>query len=368
VPKLSDLYPLVRKGLFHIPAETAHKLVIGGLGFLPGSTLRAIAENCQVTDPRLVSHLWGIRFENPVGLAAGFDKSARAFNSLAALGFGFIEVGTITAYAQPGNAKPRIFRLPEDEALLNRMGFNNPGAEAVASRLARTPVKTVLGINVGKSKVTPIEEASGDYLRSIDLLAPYARYLVVNVSSPNTPGLRDLQDAGPLRNLLRTVVGRLDAGPPRKAPAPPVLLKLAPDLSYDQIDQAVDIAEEEGVAGIIATNTTISRQGLRTPADLVESLGAGGVSGRPVRARALQVVRRVYNRTGGRLPIIGVGGIFSAADAWEMIRAGASLVQVYTGFVYGGPMVVKTINQGLVEILEREGLDSITKAVGTGAS
>lgn len=354
-------YSLTRAALFRLPAETAHELAVGCLEHLPSPARAALRRATSVDDPRLRSRVWGIDFPNPVGLAAGFDKSARSFNSLGALGFGFVEVGTITALPQPGNPRPRVFRLPADEALLNRMGFNNPGAEAVANRLAHARAETILGINVGKSKVTPLDAAIDDYLRSISLLARFARYLVINVSSPNTPGLRDLQDAEPLRALMRAVVSTLA----RSEAPPPVLLKLAPDLTDLQMDQAAGIAAEEGVAGIVAVNTTISRTGLRTPPDEVERLGAGGISGRPVGARAIEAVARIRRTTEGRLPIIGVGGIFTAADAWDRICAGASLVQLYTGFVYGGPAVVKRINLGLVERLERAGFRSIEEAVGS---
>ncbi len=357
-------YSLTRGALFRLPAETAHELAVGCLEHLPSPARAALRRATRVEDPRLRSRVWGIEFPNPVGLAAGFDKSARSFNSLGALGFGFVEVGTVTALPQPGNPRPRVFRLPADEALLNRMGFNNPGAEAVASRLAHAPMETILGINVGKSKVTPLDAAVDDYLRSIALLARFARYLVINVSSPNTPGLRELQDAEPLRALMRAVVTTLA----RSEAPPPVLLKLAPDLSDVQMDQAAGIAAEEGAAGIVAVNTTISRANLRTPAEEVERLGAGGISGRPVGSRALDAVARIRRTTEGRLPIIGVGGIFNAADAWDRICAGASLVQLYTGFVYGGPAVVKQINLGLAERLDRAGFRSIEEAVGSQSS
>jgi dihydroorotate dehydrogenase len=354
-------YSLARSALFRLPAETAHELAVDCLEHLPYPVRAAIRHSTRVDDPRLETWLWNIAFPNPVGLAAGFDKSARSFNALGALGFGFVEVGTITALPQPGNPKPRLFRLPADEALLNRMGFNNPGAEAVAQRLAGMRPETILGVNVGKSKVTPLEGAIDDYLRSISLLAPFARYLVINVSSPNTPGLRDLQDAGPLRALLRAVSAELA----RTEAPPPVLLKLAPDLTDPQLDQAVAIAAEERAAGIVAVNTTISREGLRTPAAEVERLGAGGISGRPVRSRAQEVVARIRRTTEGRMPIIGVGGIFSATDAWDRICAGANLVQLYTGFVYGGPAIVKRINLGIAERLDRTGARSIAEVVGS---
>jgi dihydroorotate dehydrogenase len=356
------LYPLARAALFRLPAETAHEIVIDSLGRLPGPARGMLRRAYRVRDPRLQTRLWGVDFENPVGLAAGFDKNARSFNALGSLGFGFVEVGTVTAHAQPGNPRPRVFRLPADDALLNRMGFNNPGAEEVARHLSTTRMETVLGINIGKSRTTPLEDAVEDYLRSVELLAPFARYLVINVSSPNTPGLRELQDAAPLRHLLRAVVGRLSA---QSQPAPPILLKVAPDLSDEQLDQAVEIAMEEGISGMVAVNTTISREDLQTPAAAVVALGEGGISGRPIRVRAQAVVARIRRRSEGRLPIIGVGGIFTAADAWDRICAGANLIQLYTGFVYGGPAVVKRINEGLLDRLSAEGFGSVTEAVGS---
>jgi dihydroorotate dehydrogenase len=356
------LYPIARRALFQLPAERAHEVVIGGLSSLPRPARRLISAISTTRDPSLRTRAWGIDFRTPIGLAAGLDKSGTAFNALGALGFGFVEIGTITAHAQPGNPKPRLFRLPRDRALLNRMGFNNPGAEAVADRLATAPIEVVLGINIGKSKVTPLEGATEDYLRSISLLERFARYLVINVSSPNTPGLRELQDAQPLRNLLRAVIGE---GGNRSARRVPVLLKLAPDLTDRQIDQAVEIATEEGIAGIVAVNTTVSREGLATSPDQIERLGAGGISGAPLRDRASEVVARIYRHVGGSMPIVGVGGIFTADDAWERIRAGASLIQIYTGFVYEGPAVVKRINEGIAMRLRASGYRTIGEAVGS---
>lgn len=361
------LYSLIRNALFQLDAEQAHHAGVAALHATLGTSVArsAARHRFHVHDPALAVERFGIRFPNPVGLAAGFDKSGEIFNALGALGFGHVEIGTITAHSQPGNERPRLFRLPADDALLNRMGFNNPGAEIVARRLRMAPIETVLGINLGKSKVTPLEDATGDYLRSLELLEPFARYLVVNVSSPNTPGLRALQDAEPLRQLLRALSTRtreIAAG--RGAPPCPILLKIAPDLGDEQIDEAATIAGEEGMAGIIATNTTVSRAGLRTPADAVEALGAGGISGAPVRARAREVVGRIYRATGGRMPIVGVGGVFDADDAWRMMRAGASLVQVWTGFIYRGPMVARDINRGLLVRLRREGLSSLDELVG----
>lgn len=362
---MSIAYRLLRAPLFNLPPETAHEVATGALdGLLATRAARELARRAlAVDDPALRSRLWDVEFPNPVGLAAGFDKGAKHFNALAALGFGFVEIGTVTARAQEGNPRPRLFRLTRDEALLNRMGFNNPGAEAVSRRLQETEAETVLGINLGKSKVTPLEEATEDYLRSVDLLQPFARYLVINVSSPNTPGLRSLQEAGPLRALLGSVVRRVreNAG---AAAGCPVLVKLAPDLTDPQVDQAVDIALEEGASGIVAVNTTISRGGLRTSAAELERMGAGGISGPPVRERAHEVVRRIFARTRGAVPIVGVGGIRSAEDAWERIRAGASLVQLYTGFVYEGPELIRRINLGLLERMRREGVGSIGEVVG----
>lgn len=363
-------YRFLRVPLFGMDPETAHRMALAALDVTLGTAAaRAAARRAMVVDaPELRVRRWGIEFSNPVGLAAGFDKAGRSFNALAALGFGFVEIGTVTAEPQPGNPKPRLFRLPADRALLNRMGFNNPGAHAVARRLARTRIGPVLGVNLGKSRVTPLEEAAEDYLRTIDALQPFARYLAVNVSSPNTPGLRSLQDAGPLRGLIGAVVERV-ATNARAAGAeagPPVLVKLAPDLSDAQVEEAVGIALEAGAMGIIATNTTVSREGLSTPAPRLGSLGPGGISGAPVAARARAVVARVHAASGGSVPIIGVGGISSAADAWAMITAGASLVQVYTGFVYEGPGLPRRINRGLLSLLRRDGIGSLDEIVGSG--
>lgn len=350
-------YSIARNVLFRLPAETAHELAIHTLAHTPAFTRRVLRGRYGVVDEKLRSTVFGIDFPNPVGLAAGFDKGAIAYDALGALGFGFVEVGTVTALSQSGNPRPRLFRLPADQALLNRMGFNNPGAEAVARAMRGAKPETILGINIGKSKITPLEDAVADYLRSVQLLAPFAKYLVVNVSSPNTPGLRELQDAGPLHELLAAVVAA--------AAGVPVLVKLAPDLDDSQVDQAVQIAVETAAAGVVISNTTISREGLLTPPAKVAAMGTGGISGAPVRKRAHEMVSRVYRNTGGRLPIIGVGGIFDADDAWERIRAGASLIQLYTGFIYGGPGLVRTINRGILEKMERAGFASIGAVVGS---
>ncbi|MBW3630378.1 MAG: quinone-dependent dihydroorotate dehydrogenase [Gemmatimonadetes bacterium] len=362
-----DPYRLIRGSLFRLPPETAHELTATTLrGALATAAARsAVRRATAVDEPALASRVLGIEFPNPVGLAAGFDKAGTLFNALGALGFGFVEIGTVTGEAQPGNPRPRLFRLPADEALVNRMGFNNPGCEAVAATLASGPIEPILGVNIGKSKNAPIEAATADYLRSLDLLQPYAAYLAVNVSSPNTPGLRSLQDAEPLRELVGAVVSRSRHNAGGTGRPLPILVKLAPDLTDPQVEEAVEIALSQGAAGIVATNTTTSRSGLRTPADQVERIGAGGLSGRPLRARALHVVGLIYRLTGGRMPIIGVGGITSPGDAWERIRAGASLVQLYTAFIYGGPAIVHRINAGLARHLREGGFSSLSQAVGS---
>jgi dihydroorotate dehydrogenase len=363
-------YRLLRPVLFSLAPEAAHEFGSHALSLALGSaTARRRARRHFLVDaPELRIARWGIEFPNPVGLAAGFDKAGALFNALGALGFGHVEIGTVTAHAQPGNPRPRLFRLPADGALLNRMGFNNPGAEAVAERLSVGAIEPVLGINLGKSKVTPLEQATADYLRSFELLAPFARYVVINVSSPNTPGLRQLQDAKPLRQLIATLRDRArSVAAEGSGRVLPVLVKIAPDLSDAQVDEAVEIALEEGAAGMIATNTTVSRAGLRTPAARVAALGAGGISGAPLARRADEVVRRIYRRAGQALPVIGVGGISTAEDAWRRIRAGASLVQVYTGFVYHGPSIARDLNRGLLRRLRRDGHASLDAIVGSDA-
>lgn len=324
--------------------------------------LRSVA---TVRDDRLALELLGHRFLNPIGLAAGFDKDARWHSLLSALGFGFIEVGTITDSPQDGNPKPRLFRLPADQALLNRLGFNNGGAEVARQRLKRQPSNVVLGINIGKSKITPNELATSSYLKSFTILWPYAHYVTINVSSPNTPGLRALQDRQPLLELLQSIeLENQRLAHESLQPARPVLVKIAPDLNDAQVEDVVEIALEAKLAGIVATNTTIRRDGLKTSATEVGKLGDGGISGRPVHARSCEVVRRLYRRAQGQLTIIGVGGIFDGDDAWRMIGAGASLVQVYTGFVYGGPLMVAAINRQLLAKLESHGMNHLSQRIG----
>jgi dihydroorotate dehydrogenase len=310
--------------------------------------------------PSLAVECLGLRFDSPVGLAAGFDKGDASIAGLFALGFSHLEVGTITPRPQSGNERPRIFRLPEHRALINQMGFNNDGADACAARLAALPPGARMGpvgVNVGKNKVTPNDQAAADYLACIERLHLYADYLVVNISSPNTPGLRQLQEREALDRLLRACVTRLH----ELAPGKPLLVKLAPDLTPEALDEAVDVAIAAGVAGIVATNTTLARAGVESHRRAKE---AGGLSGAPLTARAGEVVRRVARRSAGRVPIIGSGGIMSAEDVYARIRAGATLVQVYTGLIYGGPGFVARTNQRLAELLERDGFTSVAQAIG----
>ena len=335
---------------------------------LVSGSLAGLSAELEVRDLRLEQTLFGCRFRNPVGLAAGFDKNAVAAGIWHLFGFGFAEVGTITWHAQPGNPKPRLFRLAAERAALNRMGFNNSGALAARRTLERQSLPpvgqrpAVLGINLGKSKVTPLEQAPDDYASSLELLAPLADYAVINVSSPNTPGLRELQDDAQLRRLVERL---------RRLPAcPPLLVKIAPDLEDEAIDAIARLAYEEGLAGVIAVNTSLNRLGLeqrriaQTGRTLAEE--AGGLSGAPLRARALEVLRRLRAVAGPGLPLIGVGGIDSPESAWERISAGASLVQLYTGWIYEGPQLVPSILEGLVQQLDRHGFRSISEAVGSG--
>jgi dihydroorotate dehydrogenase len=346
---------LIYRAFFHLvlrwlPAETAHHLaffalrfllVIPGLAWLTARLLRPAA-------PELRVRALGLEFPGPVGMAAGFDKDARVYEALGALGFGHVEIGTVTGQAQPGNPRPRLFRLPADHALLNRMGFNNEGARSAAGRLGGKR-SVPIGVNIGKTKLVPAEEAASDYVASAELLAPLADYFVVNVSSPNTPGLRDLQAVDKLAPLLQEVRGALDrASPTRRVP---LLVKIAPDLADADIDAVTDMAIELGLDGMVLCNTTLSRSGLRTPAAKVEALGAGGLSGRPLRQRSLAILRQVKARAGERLVLISVGGIDSAEDVLERLRAGATLVQLYSAFVYGGPLLVWSIQRKLVRLM-----------------
>ena len=352
---------LVRPILFRLPPETAHELALHSLPLFSKLVERPFAS------PMLNTDLFDLRFQNPVGLAAGFDKDGVVLESLAALGFGFIEAGTVTYHAQSGNPKPRMFRLAKDQALINRAGFNNAGAAAFARRVERHRPDCVLGVSIGKSKITPLEEATADYLASFDLVYKLADYIAINVSSPNTPQLRELQQSDQLASLLTALQARnreLQRRHGRLTPVP-LLVKLSPDLERHDLEQIVDVIQRLEIDGIIATNTTISRDDLRTEKSRVDACGAGGLSGKPLTNRATQMIAELYQLTHGRIPLIGVGGIFTAEDAWEKICAGASLVQVYTGFIYKGPGIVRQINEGLVEILRREGFAKIEEAVGS---
>jgi dihydroorotate dehydrogenase len=311
-----------------------------------------------------------LTFANPVGLAAGFDKDGVALSSLTALGFGFIEAGTVTFHPQPGNERPRLFRLPLDKALINRAGFNNKGAADFVKRVSQGKPDCVLGVSVGKSKVVDLEDAVDDYLKSFEIVYPIADYVAVNVSSPNTARLRELQQADQLEALLRALQTRNDklATQTGRSALLPLLVKLSPDLEKEELQQVIEVAQRHQVAGLIATNTTIKRSGLRTSTNKVKAFGEGGLSGAPLRPQAANVIATLYNLTRGTLPIIGVGGIFDANDAWEMIAAGASLIQVYTGFIYEGPSIAKDINDGLRRIVSREGFVSLDEAVGCRAA
>jgi dihydroorotate dehydrogenase len=353
---------LIRPLLFWVPAEWAHTLTFTALRWMhavPGAPqlLRAIW-GCSA--PELEVQALGLRFASPVVLAAGFDKHATGYAALLDLGFGGVEVGTITNEAQSGNPRPRLFRLPRDRALLNRMGFNNCGAEQ-AERHLRGPRRGVVGVNIGKTKRVPESEAIADYAASARRLAPLADYLVVNVSSPNTPGLRDLQAAEKLRPLLQAVQAELRGRGDGKRPA--LLVKIAPDLADEDILGVADLALELELDGIVATNTTISRAGLQTPAPAIEALGAGGISGAPLRRRALDVLRLLRSRAGSRLTLVAAGGIDSAEEAWERLCAGASLVQIYTAFIYEGPALPGRIAQGLLERARAEGFATLAQAI-----
>jgi len=299
----------------------------------------------KVNDKRLKRTVFGLEFENPVGLAAGFDKEAKLYNELANFGFGFIEIGTLTPVGQTGNLKPRLFRLPEDSALINRMGFNNEGVEAAVERLKKRKTKVLIGGNIGKNKVTPNEQAKDDYYKVFHALYEYVDYFVVNVSSPNTPNLRALQDKEPLTELLKMLKNEMAVMPDHK----PILLKIAPDLTNEQLDDIIDIVADVKIEGIIATNTTIDRSMLKTERLKVDAIGAGGLSGKPVRARSTEVIAYLHQKSKGAFPIVGVGGIYTADDAIEKLKAGASLVQVYSGFIYEGPSMIKKICKGILK-------------------
>ncbi|GAC48418.1 quinone-dependent dihydroorotate dehydrogenase [Gordonia aichiensis] len=354
-------YPLALKVMFLLSPERIHSIIMASIRATTrlGVARTLFARMFAVPDPVLRQNVFGVTFPGPVGLAAGFDKSAAAADAWGLLGFGYAEVGTVTGQAQPGNPPPRLFRLPADRALINRMGFNNPGAAAAADNLIAAHARGLavpVGANIGKTKVVPLDGAVDDYRFSARLLGPHADFVVVNVSSPNTPGLRDLQAVDSLRPILAAVLDEVSV---------PVLVKIAPDLADADIDAVADLAVDLGLAGIVATNTTISRDGLRTPADEVAAMGPGGLSGAPLADRSLDVLRRLHFRVGGRLALISVGGIETTDQAWERICAGADLVQIYTGFIYGGPVRLREIHEGLAARVRAAGFASISEAVGS---
>jgi dihydroorotate dehydrogenase len=364
---LSLYRSIVRPILFRLPAESVHEFALRSLSLALGNTTtrRFVARRLQ---SELFGKLrrFGLEFRNPIGLAAGFDKNGTAAPALAALGFGFIEVGSVTSERQPGNPRPRLFRLPRDRALINRAGFNNCGAAQLAENVRKHRPDCIVGVNIGKSRSAAIENAIPDYLTSFDAVYDVADYIAVNVSSPNTPNLRELQRPDRLADLVKNLQQRNDELARRGSleRPKPLLIKIAPDLTETEIESIVEVATSQNIAGIIATNTTIRRDGLQTSPAEVAACGAGGLSGAPLRGRANEVIALIDRLTQGQLPIIGVGGVFTAADAWEKICAGASLIQLYTGFIYEGPSVARRINQGLAETLEREGFRSLDEAVG----
>ncbi|MBS1506217.1 MAG: quinone-dependent dihydroorotate dehydrogenase [Bacteroidetes bacterium] len=342
------MYKLFIRPLFFLfDPEKIHHFTFAALRFLGSIPLvkNLFRFFFSYKDERLRRELFGLTFENPVGLAAGFDKDAKLIDELACLGFGFIEIGTLTPKGQPGNDKPRLFRLPQDQALINRMGFNNQGVLAAVENLKKRKSNVIVGGNIGKNKITPNDKAIDDYDACFEALYPYVDYFVVNVSSPNTPGLRELQEKDPLKNLMQHVKNLSAAKPKRK----PVLLKIAPDLTDAQLDDIVEILLATKTDGVIATNTTISRDGLTTSSEKITAIGNGGLSGLPVRERSTEVISYLRKRLGKNYPIIGVGGIMQPQDAIQKINAGADLVQVYTGFIYEGPGFAKRICKALAK-------------------
>ena len=358
----------LRPLLFLQDAEEAHERTLALLARF--SFLETILERFfSVEDSRLRVSIGSLTFPNPVGLAAGFDKNGKAIETWPGLGFGFVEIGAITAQPQPGNPKPRLFRLPKDQALINRLGFNNDGAEAICARLktlrenGRRP-KIPLGINIGRTKVVATKEAAVDYLFTFEKLFPYGDYFTLNVSSPNTPELRDLQQKEHLVKLLETIQGRnRELARQTDSQPKPIFIKIDPDMDLSQVDEIIAVAQARKVAGIVATNASaFLRENLTARVD-----EPGGLSGKPLRSKATAFIRHIYRATRGSLPIIGSGGIFTAEDAYEKIKAGATAVQIYTGFVYEGPGAVKRINQGLLKLMRREGVKSLSEVMGNSA-
>ena len=344
------MYNLLRSILFLFDPEKVHYFSMNGFKLLLKFPFvkKIFKAQFSIKNDQLKTTALGLKLNNPVGLGAGFDKNAKYLKELETLGFGFVEIGTVTPLPQAGNDKPRLFRLPKDKALINRMGFNNDGAEVIAERLRKFKIKNqkskiIVGGNIGKNKVTPNEDAWKDYEISFNALHDHVDYFVVNVSSPNTPGLRELQE----KDSLKKILGNLQNQNLRKQNPKPILLKIAPDLNWEQIDDVIDLALEIKLDGLVAANTTINRNGLRTKDSELTTIGAGGLSGFPVKERATEIVKYIHQKTNGQIPIIASGGIFTAADAQEKINAGASLVQVWTGFIYEGPSIVKNICKNL---------------------
>ena len=334
---------LIRPILFQLKAENAHNFAAVFLRLFGLPIIRPVVRLFYPQKKSETFEVMGLKFPSRLGLAAGFDKNAAMYKGLSAIGFGFVEIGTVTPLAQPGNPKPRLFRLPKDKALINRMGFNNDGMQVVARRLKGKSGKMIVGGNIGKNKVTPNEEARSDYEKAFTALHDLVDYFVVNVSSPNTPGLRELQEKGPLLDILESLSTINKTKNKEKA----ILLKIAPDLSNEQLDDIIDIVKKSGIAGIIATNTTISREKLQVSEDDLNEIGNGGLSGAPLKERALEVIAYLRKRTPENTVIVGVGGISTASDAQQFIEAGADLVQIYTSFIYRGPEVVHEINTAL---------------------
>ncbi len=334
--------------MFLLSPEKAHHLTLTLFNIILSIPIvsQLVRSNFQVKDKRLERRLFGLTFPNPVGLAAGFDKDGKHYKTMAALGFGFVEVGTVTPLPQDGNPQPRLFRLPDDEGVINRMGFNNDGMDALVERFKKGRLQNiVVGGNIGKNKITPNEQAASDYQKCFEALFQYVDYFVVNVSSPNTPNLRALQDKEPLTKLLN-LLQKLNHA---KTAPKPILLKIAPDLTDSQLDDILEIVETTKIDGIIATNTTISREGLKASKDRIAEIGNGGLSGQPLKDRATEVIRYLYEKSNRQLKIIGVGGIGSAADALEKLDAGACLIQIYSGLIYEGPNLVKNINKAILK-------------------
>ncbi len=353
---------IIRPLLFRVPAETAHEFGIKTLeSVLSSESARNfIAGKFQCNQFGEIKR-FGLKFKNPLGVAAGFDKNGKVVNQLAALGFGFVEVGTVTFEAQAGNPTPRLFRLSEDDALINRLGFNNEGTFKVVERLRKINPACVLGVNIGKNKDVPNDAAIENYLKSFDSVHAVADYVAVNVSSPNTPNLRELQKADALEELLSALQNRNHELNLRSKKNLPLLVKIAPDLSESEIESITDIASRLNLAGIIAVNTTVKRENLKTKN--VETVG--GLSGKPLRARSNEVINRIYKLSKGKLPVVGIGGIFTAEDAFEKIAAGACLLESYTGFVYQGITFARDVNFGLAKILRRKGFKHLDEAVGS---